>query len=382
LKTRYYEFMMLALNIFLILSLCTLSLAINPNPDTVPELDVSKYLGLWYQMAADKIVYTTFERDAYCATAMYGDNGDGTLSVHNYATIGSPTGDVYVIDGKATQTDPENYPGKLTVEFNSDDAAPFPAPYWVLELGPINSDGLYDYAIVSDNLSEFLFVLARNVDTFNTKYKTQVYATLDQLGFKGQTKPIDIYQGSDCMYESSKTLKAPELKPETVDSLDVNSYLGLWYQVYADSYVINSFEKDAYCVTAKYGDNGDGKISVHNYETVGAPNGTVSVIDGYAYQTNAEEEPGQLKVYFPNGGGAPFPAPYWVLELGPINDQGLYDYSIVSDSLSAYLFVLTRDTEKFYKEYNDQVLKSLESFGFKGNKAPIKTYQNTDCVYE
>lgn len=46
------------------------------NPDTVDSLDIPKYLGLWYQIAADQIVYSTFENDAYCCTALYGDNGD------------------------------------------------------------------------------------------------------------------------------------------------------------------------------------------------------------------------------------------------------------------------------------------------------------------
>lgn len=46
------------------------------NPDTVDSLDIPKYLGLWYQIAADQIVYSTFEKDAYCCTALYGDNGD------------------------------------------------------------------------------------------------------------------------------------------------------------------------------------------------------------------------------------------------------------------------------------------------------------------
>lgn len=171
------------------------------NPDTVDSLDVSKYLGLWYQMSADQLVYSTFEKDAYCATALYGDNGDGTISVHNYARITSPTGSEYVIDGYAYVPD-NTKPGQLKVVFNSDDAFPFPAPYWVLELGPINEKGLYDYAIVSDNLSAFLFVLARDVDTFNTKYKASVSDTLVKLGFTGKKAAIDTYQGSDCIYES------------------------------------------------------------------------------------------------------------------------------------------------------------------------------------
>ena len=170
-------------------------------PDTVDTLDVPAYLGLWYQMAADAIVMETFEKDSYCATALYGDNGDGTLSVHNYATIGTPDGETYVIDGSAKQTKPETEPGQLLVVFNSTDASPFPAPYWILELGPINSDGLYDYAIVSDSFSLFLFVLARDVATYNAKYKEGVSATLVDLGFVGKKAPIDTYQESDCVYE-------------------------------------------------------------------------------------------------------------------------------------------------------------------------------------
>ena len=129
--------------------------------------------------------------------------GDGTLSVHNYATISSPSGTVYTIDGYAYQTNPSAEPGQLKVVFDSSDAAPFPAPYWILELGPINSAGLYDYAIVSDNLSAFLFVLARDVETFNSKYKADVSATLTKLGFTGTTAPIDTYHAADCVYEST-----------------------------------------------------------------------------------------------------------------------------------------------------------------------------------
>lgn len=174
-----------------------------PNsPDTVDELVLSSYTGLWYQMAADAIVYNTFEKDAYCATAQYADKGDGTISVHNYATIGSPDGETYIIDGYAYGSNPEE-PGQFKVHFDSEDSAPFDAPYWVLELGPINADNLYDWAIVSDNVSYFLFVLARDPETYNQKYKAEVDQILVDLGFTGRTAPIDTYHGSDCVYESA-----------------------------------------------------------------------------------------------------------------------------------------------------------------------------------
>ena len=72
------------------------------------------------------------------------------------------------------------------------------------------------------------------------------------------------------------------------------------------------------------------------------------------------------------------PAPYWVLELGPIENKQ-YQYSIVSDDKGLSLFVLTRNVDRFFNEYDDQVMESLTNFGFTGSlNSPIKTNQ-TDC---
>lgn len=179
------------------------------SPDTVDELDISKYLGLWYQMYIDAIVFTTGpEKDAQCATALYGDNGDGTISVHNYAAIGAPNGPPYVINGYGYVPD-SSEPGQLKVHFDSSDAFPLDAPYWVLALGPV-VNGFYDYAIVSDNLSAFLFVIARDPETYATKYDAEVQQLLVNLGFTGLKKPIPTYQGSDCVYES--TIRQQQIK--------------------------------------------------------------------------------------------------------------------------------------------------------------------------
>jgi lipocalin len=193
--------------VLLVATLATIATALNAtkiNPDTVATLDVPKYLGLWYQMAADAIVHDTFEKDSFCSTAVYGLNGDGTISVHNYATIGGPTAKPYTIDGYAYQYNMPDKPGQLKVKFDSSDASPFPAPYWILQLGPVNANNYYDWAIVSDNLSSSLFILARDPQEFNKKYKDSVYKTVADLGFTGFSKPIDTYQGSDCVYESTK----------------------------------------------------------------------------------------------------------------------------------------------------------------------------------
>jgi lipocalin len=206
--------------LFIILSLLLLSISFGYNitdneilkskPTTVSSLDVNKYIGLWYQMYADQIVYSTFEKDSYCSTAKYGLNEDNTISVHNYATIGSPNGNVYTIDGYAYNTDPSQ-PGQLKVHFDSSDAAPFDAAYWVLALGPeVNNQ--YSWAVVSDNLSQFLFILARDVNTFKTTYETEVLSLVNGLGFTGFKKPIATYQESDCVYEA--TLRQKHIKSQ------------------------------------------------------------------------------------------------------------------------------------------------------------------------
>merc|ERR1711965_573833 len=137
-------------------------------------------------------------KDAFCATAKYTPMGD-KIEVHNYARLYNETGEVYTIDGVADVPDEEE-PGQLRVFFsNNQGGSGFPAPYWVLDLGPINQDGLYDWAIVSDNVASTLFVLARDVDTYYDKYEDDINAELVELGFTGRKAPIKLVQGGDCI---------------------------------------------------------------------------------------------------------------------------------------------------------------------------------------
>ncbi len=96
----------------------------------------------------------------------------------------------------------------------------FPAPYWILELGPINKDGLYDYAIVSDNIGLFLFVLARNVTEFNELYDAEVQVTLTELGFVGPLAPIPTNQSADCIYNADRSNDDVVESQSSTDSTD------------------------------------------------------------------------------------------------------------------------------------------------------------------
>jgi len=369
------------------------------NPTTVQNVDLKAYMGTWLQMGADKVVLSTFEKDAYCATATYGLMDDGKVSVHNYALIGSTSGSVYTIDGYAYAEDPKDL-SKLKVHFNSG-GAPFDAPYWILSLGPI-VNGQYEWAIVSDNLSLTLFVLARNANTYNTQYKSTVDAELKTLGFTGFKKMIDIVQSSDCKYDhpvspsASKALVGAEKSKtpckhsvglgglwsglfgssETVTSLDIPAYMGLWYQMYGNGFVwATTSGEHPTCATALYALKSDGHVSVHNYELL---KGAVTTIDGYAYQPDASK-PGQLKLHIDS---VPMDGPYYIYALGPIVN-GLYDWAVVSDPFKLSLFILARDPAVYMQKYDKEVLALVESLGFTSSMSkPQAVPQGPSCTYE
>lgn len=146
---------------------------------------------------------------------------------------------------------------------------------------------------------------------------------------------------------------------KAVEHLDVNKYIGKWYQVYQNKFD-QLFQGVGTCSTAEYSIINDNKISVFNKQ-LDSQNKTDS-ISGYAYYKD-DDCCGYLTVHFDNN----IPeAPYWVLELGPVVSN-LYDYSIISDNKGHSLYVLTRNVEQFYQKYNDKVLLSLSEFGFTKN---------------
>lgn len=145
---------------------------------------------------------------------------------------------------------------------------------------------------------------------------------------------------------------------KAVDKLNINNYIGKWYQVYQDKFD-QLFQGKGTCSSAEYSIINDNKISVFNKQL--NTDNQIDSISGYAYYKD-NDCCGYLTVKLDNVPSAP----YWVIELGPIVN-GLYDYSIVSDNKAHSLYVLTRNVDRFYKEYNTTVIDSLTQFGFDNN---------------
>lgn len=144
----------------------------------VTEFNRTQYLGRWFQVYSDLFVDATFENSSYCDIADYGVNPNNTISVWNRERQYNTSGPERQIFGWAAAEDTSK-PGELTVHLETTE---FPAPYWIFQLGPLVNN-LYDYSIVSDPLKLTLFVLARNVSRFFSRYNTNVSDYLKEEGF-------------------------------------------------------------------------------------------------------------------------------------------------------------------------------------------------------
>lgn len=51
---------------------------------------------------------------------------------------------------------------------------------------------------------------------------------------------------------SAETNVLTQIPPATVEELDLNAYLGQWFQVYTSLLPQETFEKNGYCITAEY----------------------------------------------------------------------------------------------------------------------------------
>lgn len=141
-------------------------------------------------------------------------------------------------------------------------------------------------------------------------------------------------------YSCSSTASKQELK--TVKNVDLNKYLGTWYEIVR---LPAWFEKDCFGVSATYELRNDGKIKVLNKCFKNSLNGKVKEAVGKAWIvdkfTNAK-----LKVTF----FWPFAGNYWIIDL----DDKNYEYAVVGEPNRKYFWVLSRS-----KIIEDNLLNNL-----------------------
>ena len=121
---------------------------------TISTLDVSRYLGTWYEIAKFP---NWFQKKCVSNTkAVYSLRADGNLKVLN--SCKTSNGEVSDAEGTARQIGAQDSP-KLEVRFAPDWLSFLPlvwGDYWVIDLDP-----QYQVAAVSDPKREYLWVLSR-----------------------------------------------------------------------------------------------------------------------------------------------------------------------------------------------------------------------------
>ena len=156
---------------------------------------------------------------------------------------------------------------------------------------------------------------------------------------------------------------------ESVKELDLLKYENRWYQVYGNRFD-QTFQKYGNCITADYTIISENNVSVLNSEY--SLTNKLEQISGYAYYKN-NNSPGELFVHLDN---VEYDAPYWIINLGPVVNN-YYDWVIVSDPLKISLFVLTRDLDRYYLNYDNEIREILDDYGYK-NLVPTL---HKDCNY-
>ena len=117
-------------------------------------------------------------------------------------SYGSASGDLFDVDAVATNNHYMLAPGKYRLEMDNTHI-PFDGFYWVVEVGEVDpTSGQYQWAIVSVPFQLELFILARDVDVFNSDFEEEVLNKVEDYGFTNfLNKPVKVYQSSsDCQY--------------------------------------------------------------------------------------------------------------------------------------------------------------------------------------
>lgn len=137
--------------------------------ETVPNVDLKKYAGKWYEIASFP---QRFQKDCNCTTAEYTLSNKGFVIVENRCNKDSIHGKLSYIKGKAF-VEENSGNAKLKVQF----FWPFKGKYWIIDLADD-----YSYAVVGHPNRKYLWILSRTA-TMNDSTYQQIVSRIKEKGF-------------------------------------------------------------------------------------------------------------------------------------------------------------------------------------------------------
>jgi len=120
-----------------------------PPLQTVPQVDLNRYMGKWYEIASYP---QWFQKGCVASMATYTLRKDGDVDVLNQCREKTLDGKQKNAKGKAWVVDAKSN-AKLKVRF----FWPFSGDYWIIDLG---AD--YEYAVVGHPKRNYLWILSRS----------------------------------------------------------------------------------------------------------------------------------------------------------------------------------------------------------------------------
>lgn len=169
----------------------------------------------------------------------------------------------------------------------------------------------------------------------------------------------------------STSLSVTNASPPTVASVDLKSYVGLWYEIRR---IENDFqdveptlgEGACFNTQAEYSILPSGKINVKNSCF---RKSTTEVANGKAYAVEGSNN-SKLKVNFTGNSLLEWlgigDGDYWILALGPQNSAGLYTWVLVGAPNLDYGWILAREPKLGANEI-ETALSVAESVGYNRN---------------
>ncbi len=148
----------------------------------------------------------------------------------------------------------------------------------------------------------------------------------------------------------------------TVDSVDINRYLGKWYEI---AHLPNSFQKGCFASTAEYSLIDSETIRVVNSCNKDSLNGEIDQANGKAFVVENSGN-SKLRVQF----FWPFRGDYWIIDL----DKDNYSYAVVGTPSRKYLWILYRKPDMEQSLYNTLIERCREK-GFDVSKLEITKHK-------
>lgn len=145
------------------------SLTISQTLETVPNVDLKKYAGKWYEIASYP---QSFQKRCNCTTAEYTLTDKGYVIVENRCNKDSVNGKQTYIKGKAFAVENTGN-AKLKVQF----FWPFKGKYWIIDLADD-----YSFAVVGHPNRKYLWILSRT-PIMNENVYQKILSRIIEKGF-------------------------------------------------------------------------------------------------------------------------------------------------------------------------------------------------------